>query len=335
MTATTDTKKVVELLAAEPMPEEQSQFQLVARRFMRHKLAVFSLFMIVGIFLVAIFVEQITPIGASDIEVDNPFASPFTTSEATGLKHWLGTDQLGRDYFARILYAARVSLTVAVTCTLSSALIGIVFGAVAGYYGGVIDALLSRFLEFLLTIPQLPLLLIVSSILLQTPDILPIPQVVIRFMGSIMLIPDNQALQAVVIIVVLVAFGWLGVAQLMRGMVLSLREQQFVEASRAMGANDIYIIFRHMVPNSMAPIIVSASLALGGFIILEAALSFLGFGIQDPTPTWGNMLYAAQSYMFEHPWLPIIPGLPIFICSLAFNFVGDGLRDALDPRLKL
>jgi len=334
MTATANTK-VVEILGAEPMPEEQSQLQIVTRRFSRHRLAVFSLAMIVGIFLVAIFVRQLTPILPSDIEVNNPYAAPFSVSAATGLKHWLGTDQLGRDYLTRILYAARVSLTVAVTCTLASSIIGIVVGAVAGYYGGAIDALLSRFLEFLLTIPQLPLLLIVSAILLQSPDILPIPQVVIKFMGSIMLIPDSQAFQAVVIISVLVAFGWLTVAQLMRGMVLSLREQQFVEASRAMGANDAYIIFRHMVPNSMAPIIVSASLALGGFIILEAALSFLGFGIQDPTPTWGNMLYAAQSYMFEHPWLPLIPGTPIFICSLAFNFVGDGLRDALDPRLKL
>jgi peptide/nickel transport system permease protein len=121
----------------------------------------------------------------------------------------------------------------------------------------------------------------------------------------------------------------------MRGMVLALREQQFVEAAKALGASDQHIIFRHMVPNSMAPVIVAASLALGGFIVGEAALSFLGFGIQDPTPTWGNMLSAAQSYMFEHPWLPLIPGLPIFLCSLAFNFVGDGLRDALDPRLKL
>jgi peptide/nickel transport system permease protein len=334
MTTTADTK-VVELLGAEPMPEEQSQLQIVTRRFLRHKLAVFSLVLIVAIFLVAIFARQLTPILPDDIEVSNPYAQPFSVSAVTGLRHWLGTDQLGRDYFTRILYAARVSLTVSVTCTLASSLIGIVVGAVAGYYGGVVDAFLSRLLEFLLTIPTLPLLLVISSILLQSPDILPIPQIVVRFMASIMLIPDNQAFQAIVIIVVLVAFGWLAVAQLMRGMVLSLREQQFVEASRAMGANDVYIIFRHMVPNSMAPVIVSASLALGGFIVLEAALSFLGFGIQDPTPTWGNMLYTAQSYMFEHPWLPLIPGTPIFICSLAFNFVGDGLRDALDPRLKL
>jgi peptide/nickel transport system permease protein len=331
----TTTAQVAEFLAAEAMPEEQSQFQLVLRRFLRHRLAVISLIIVVGVLLVSVFARQIAPIPAAEIEVANPYAPLFSRSEATGKMHWLGTDHLGRDYFSRIVYAARISLTMAVTSTLTSALIGVIIGAISGYYGGVIDAGLSRFVEFMLTIPQIPLLLIASSILLQNPDIIPIPDVVIKTMGRIMLIPDQQALQAVLIIVVLVSLGWLGTAQLMRGMVLALREQQFVEASRAMGANDLYIIFRHMVPNAMAPIIVASSLALAGFLVAEAALSFLGFGIQDPTPTWGNMLSAAQSYMFEHPWLPLIPGFPFFICSLAFNFVGDGLRDALDPRLKL
>ena len=156
-----------------------------------------------------------------------------------------------------------------------------------------------------------------------------------RISGSIMLLDARDARQAVVIILVLAAFGWLTAARLMRGMVLSLRDQTFTEAARAMGASNARIIFSHMVPNSMAPIIVDASLALAGFIILEAALSFLGFGIQDPVPTWGNMLSATQSYMFDRPWLPLLPGFPIFICALAFNFIGDGLRDALDPRLKL
>ena len=335
MTAAAPTQKVIEILPAEPMPEEQSQFQLVLHRFRKHKLAVICLFLIIAIFTISLFAQQIANYEPDDIDVGGAFTKPMQTSPSTGAIHYLGTDNLGRDYYSRIIYAGRISLTVAVTATLTSVIIGIIVGAVAGYYGGLIDAFLMRFVEFLLTIPELPLLLILSSILLQSPEILPIPQFMIDFMGYIMLIPPNQALQAVVIIVVLVAFGWLGVAQLMRGMVLSLRDQQFVEASRALGANDIYIIFRHMVPNAMAPIIVTASLALGGFIVSEAALSFLGFGIQDPTPTWGNMLAAAQSYMSQEPWLPIIPGTPIFLCSLAFNFVGDGLRDALDPRLKM
>ncbi len=332
---TTTTAKVADILPAEAMPEEQSQLQIVVRRFRRHRLAVVSLCLIVFIFTVSIFAKQIAPVLPETIEVGNSFAEPFSQSETTGLKHWLGTDQIGRDYYSRLVYAARISLTVSVTATLSSLIIGVVVGAASGYYGGALDSVLMRFVEFLLTIPALPLLLIVSSILLQNPEALPLPTVIIKFMGGIMLIPDQQARQAVLIILVLTAFGWLTTAQLMRGMVLSLREQQFVEAARAMGAHDIYIIFRHMVPNAMAPIIVEASLALGGYIVYEAALSFLGFGIQDPTPTWGNMLAATQAYMFEHPWLPLIPGTPIFICSLSFNFVGDGLRDALDPRLKL
>jgi len=139
----------------------------------------------------------------------------------------------------------------------------------------------------------------------------------------------------ILIIMVLAGLGWLGAAQLMRGMVLSLRNQTFVEAARALGASNSRIIFRHMIPNAMAPLIVEASLAMAGYVVAEAALSFLGFGIQDPIPTWGNMLSASQTYMFDRPWLPLVPGLPIFLCSLCFNYIGDGLRDALDPRLKL
>ena len=150
-----------------------------------------------------------------------------------------------------------------------------------------------------------------------------------------MIIQPRDAVQVILVIAVLVAFGWLGDSRLMRGVVLSVKEQTFTEASRALGATDMHIILRHMIPNALAPMIVSASLGLAGFIIFEAALSFLGLGIQDPTPTWGNMLAAAQSWMFQYPWLPLIAGVPIFLCSLTFNFIGDGLRDALDPRLKL
>jgi peptide/nickel transport system permease protein len=198
-----------------------------------------------------------------------------------------------------------------------------------------VDNVLMRFVEFMLTIPTLPLLLILSSMLLRNENLIPIPEPVLRIGGNIMLLDARDARQAIIIIIVLAAFGWLTAARLMRGMVLSLRDQTFTEAAKAMGASNARIIFSHMVPNSMAPIIVDASLALAGFIILEAALSFLGFGIQDPVPTWGNMLSATQSYMFDRPWLPLLPGFPIFICALAFNFIGDGLRDALDPRLKL
>ena len=192
-----------------------------------------------------------------------------------------------------------------------------------------------RTVEFLLTIPLLPLLLILSSIMIQQQDAIPIPDFFKNFVAWLLIIQPRDAAQVILVIGVLVAFGWLGNSRLMRGMVLSVKEQTFTEASRALGASDMHIILRHMIPNALAPMIVSASLGLSGFIILEAALSFLGLGIQDPTPTWGNMLSAAQSWMFQYPWLPLIAGIPIFLCSLTFNFVGDGLRDALDPRLKL
>ncbi|MGQ0600137.1 MAG: ABC transporter permease, partial [Anaerolineales bacterium] len=248
--------------------------------------------------------------------------------------HWLGTDHLGRDYFSRIVYGARVSLTVAFCVVIGSTVIGTLFGAIAGFYGGWIDEIAMRIVEFFLTIPELPLLLIISSILIQSPDVIPVPPAVTQIVANMLYIAPREALQVIVVILVLTGFGWLGVARLMRGMVLSIKNQEYVDAARALGVSDIRIITRHLIPNAFAPIIVTASLALAGAVITEAVLSFLGLGIQDPTPAWGNMLAFAQQYMFQYPWLPLIPGLPIFICALAFNFVGDGLRDALDPRLK-
>ena len=211
---------------------------------------------------------------------------------------------------------------------------GVVIGAVSGFFGGWLDNILMRFVEFMLTIPLLPLLLIISSMLLRNEQLIPIPEPVLRFMGDLLLLTPRDARNAVLIILILAGLSWLTAAQLMRGMVLSLREQTFVEASRSLGASNYRIITRDMIPNAMAPIIVDASLGLANFIILEAALAFLGFGIQDPIPTWGNMLSNTQEFMLDRPWLPLVPGLPIFLCSLAFNYIGDGLRDALDPRLK-
>lgn len=314
--------------------KEETPTQVVFNRFRRHKLAMISLGVVVFIFLTSVFVKYIAPFKPDDLFVGHYFL-PFGAKDVdTGLIHWLGTDHIGRDYFSRLLYAGRISLTVALVSVFISELIGIVVGAYAGYYGGFVDNVLMRFVEFLITVPALPLLLIISSMLLQNPDLIPIPEAILWFMGKLMLLRPNEARQAVLIILVLAGLGWMVAAQLMRGMVLSLREQTFVEASRAMGASDIHIIFRHMIPNAMAPIIVDASLGMAGYVVAEAALSFLGFGIQDPIPTWGNMLSATQQFMFDKPYLPLIPGLPIFLCSLSFNFVGDGLRDALDPRLK-
>jgi peptide/nickel transport system permease protein len=180
----------------------------------------------------------------------------------------------------------------------------------------------------------LPILLIISAILLKRDVVLPLPGFLNKLLSALLLAPEREAQKVVVLVLILVIFGWLGAYRLMRGMALTLSKQDFVEALRAAGASDARIIFRHIIPNGLAPILVNASLALGGVIVLESALSFLGLGVQDPTPTWGNMLDFARQYMFKHPWLPLVPGIPLVIVSMGFNFIGDGLRDALDPRLK-
>lgn len=326
----------VAALTAEPvMPKEESPVRIVLKRFRRHRLAMIALGIVSVILLSSILVKYLAPYKPDELVVGNYFLSFGSVDKATGRVHYLGTDNIGRDYFSRILYAGRISLSVALFSVLISELIGITLGAYAGFYRGFLDTLLMRFVEFLLTIPFLPLLLIISSMLMRNPDLIPIPKPVLIIAGKIMLLGPNDARQALLIIMVLAGLGWMQAAQLMRGMVLSLRESTFVEASRSLGASNARIIFRHMIPNAMAPIIVDATLALAGYVIAEAALSFLGFGIQDPIPTWGNMLAATQQFMFDKPWLPLVPGIPIFLCSLCFNFVGDGLRDALDPRLKL
>lgn len=325
-----------QLLSADAITTpEESPIRVIFRRFRRHKLAMISSAVMISFFLISFFARTISPFTPEELTVGNYFLSFGSVEEETGRVHYFGTDHIGRDYFSRIIYAGRISLTVAVIAVIISSSIGVAVGAFSGYYGGTIDSLLMRFVDFMLTIPFLPLLLILSSMLLRNENLIPIPDPVLRISGSIMLLSPRDARQAVIIIIVLAATGWLASARLMRGMVLSLRDQTFTEAAKAMGASNTRIILSHMIPNSMAPIIVEATLALAGYIILEAALSFLGFGIQDPVPTWGNMLSATQAYMFERPWLPLIPGFPIFLCALAFNFIGDGLRDALDPRLKL
>ena len=315
--------------------EERSPFQVVMMRFIKHRLAMVSMAVMIVIFIVTILAPYITTFKVDELNVSDYFLPFGAVDEPTGRIHYFGTDNIGRDYFSRLLYAGRISLSVALLSVLISETIGILVGAVSGFYGGWVDSVLMRFVEFMLTIPTLPLLLIISSMLLRNENLIPIPDVVLSAVGKVMLLGPKDARSAILIVIVLAGFGWLSSAQLMRGTVLSLREQTFVEASRSLGATDVWIIFKHMIPNAMAPIIVDASLGLAGFVVAEAALAFLGFGIQDPIPTWGNMLSATQTYMFDKPWLPLVPGLPIFICSLCFNYIGDGLRDALDPRLKL
>jgi peptide/nickel transport system permease protein len=305
---------VAELQAETLLSEKpETWLKIIWRRFRRHKLAIAGMAVIIFLVLVSILANVISPYHPiRDQDLRNRNAGPST-------EHLMGTDVLGRDVFSRLLFAGRISLFVAFTVVLISETIGAIIGAISGFYGGWVDAVLQRFTEFLITLPTLPLLLAFSAIL--------------RGMSIPWLPPEWST--AVIVILVLTIFGWTGACRLVRGMVLSLREREFIEASRALGMGDFRIIVRHMLPNSLPPLIVNATLRLGGVIIAESTLSFLGLGIALPIPTWGNMLSEYRRDMWMYPMKVLFPGLAIFMASLSFNYVGDGLRDALDPRLKM
>jgi peptide/nickel transport system permease protein len=311
-----------EALQLEPTTTQKpvSQWMLVWRRLRKHKLAMAGLAVFAGVVLLSLLASVIAPYSYEEINLTNSYAGLFAPGEEGMAPHILGTDKLGRDIFSRLLYAGRISLGVALVVTLLTMFLGTLIGAAAGAFGGITDTVLMRFADVMLTLPFLPMVLVLSSSLRQYAALQ-------DFLGS--------SMSVFIIVFVLLIFGWMTNARLVRGSVLSLREQDFIAASRALGAGNRRIILRHLVPNSLAPIIVSATLGFGTVIIAESALSFLGFGIMPPVPTWGNMLNEARNsplaYLFTQA---LSPGLCIFFTVLAVNFVGDGLRDALDPRLK-
>ncbi|NJL05505.1 MAG: ABC transporter permease [Chloroflexaceae bacterium] len=316
--------------------QAESQWATVLRRFMRHRMAMISAVVLVMIFTASFLAPFITPFGRDTIDLNNRFVLPFTPNSETGQMHWLGTDHLGRDYFTRLLYAGRISLTVALVSTLFATIIGLVLGVLAGYFGGWVDMLITRTLEFVATFPLFIILLILVTVLLENENLIPIPGFILSFVMWITAVTREREAQVIVLVTVVIALlFWTGTARLMRGMVLSVREQPYIESSRALGGSHTRVMTRHIFPNAFPPIIVDFTLGLNGILVLESSLSFLGFGIQDPIPTWGNMLAFAQSYMFQHPWMTVVAGLPILFTSLAINYMGDGLRDALDPRMKL
>lgn len=327
MAATSTTVPVEDVTRA---PSE-SQWQIVIRRFRKHKIAVASLILLVIILIISALAPVIAPFPRDAPNLQTRFVTPFTV-DSQGNFRLFGTDHLGRDFYTRLLYASRVSLGTALVATLISSTIGIVLGMLAGYFGGWTDTLISRTLEVVATFPTLLLLLIMSSILVQNINSIPMPDFVVTAMAWFFAVTEREARIIFAVIMVLALFGWTGTARLMRGMVLSVRENVYIESSRALGASNTRILGKHVFPNALPPMIVDFTLTVNALLVTESALSFLGFGIQDPTPTWGNMLAFAQSYMFQHPWMPIIPSLPILICSIAINYIGDGLRDALDPR---
>jgi peptide/nickel transport system permease protein len=276
----------------------RTPWQISVARFRRSKLAMLGLLLIVVMTLVAVFADAIAPYGENEIDLFNITAKPSS-------EHWLGTDELGRDELSRLMFGARVSLLVGVGTALLSTAIGIVVGSLAGYYGGWIDSALMRFVDVILAFPAIFLLLIFFSI--QGSSVL----TVMLFLGL---------------------FSWMWLARVIRGEFLSLKERDFIEAARSIGVPDGRLMWRHLLPNVGAAIIVSATLSVAYAMLAEATLSFLGFGVPAGTPTWGNMLNAARPNYIQVPILAIAPGLTLTIAVLAINFVGDGLRDALDPR---
>ncbi len=294
-----------------------------------------SLLVLGVIFTASILAKQISPFERDYLNVESAakFLPPFSTSPETGAMHWLGTNQIGQDLFTRLVYAARISLTTAILATTFSTLVGTILGTLGGYFRGIVDSVIQRVIDFFSNLPTLPILLILTAVLVTDPRLIPIPTFLIKFLQAIMLFDQEREARVVAaLILILTLLGWTGVARLMRGQVLQVRERDFVEGARALGANSLAIITRHIVPNAFPPVIVAFTLGLASSLTAETSLSFLGIGIQNPIPTWGNMLAFTQSYMFERPYLPLIPAFPMFLCSVAFNFIGDGLRDALDPR---
>jgi peptide/nickel transport system permease protein len=287
------------------LAKPESLRRLILRRFLRHRLAVFGLIMLVLLTLLSI-AAPLYPFDPEDINLRAKLEPPSAS-------HWMGTDDLGRDLMARILYGGRVSMAVGILSTGVALIIGTIVGAIAGFQGGWLDNWLMRLTDLFLSFPSLFVLILLSAMIRDTP--------LAAFRGGL-----------VTIVLVIAVLSWMVTARLVRATFLSLREQEYVEASRALGTPAIQIVLRHILPNAIGPIVVQAALLMAYAILTESGLSYLGFGIQPPTPTWGNMLNDAQTYMTRYPWVAVFPGLMIFITVLSVNFVGDGLRDAFDPR---
>lgn len=285
---------------AEQKTVHRSEWQRARQRFWANRLAVIGLLFIIFLVFIAVFADVLAPY--------DPIKNfPGRTREAPSLAHPFGFDDTGRDILSRMLYGTRVELLVALLASAVAVVIGVAVGAISGYFGGWADTILSRIVDTLMAFPIIALLIVLASVV--GPSI-----------------PTT--------IFVLGATTWARYARVVRGDVLSLKKQEFIIAAQACGANSLRIIWRHILPNVLGPVIVLASLGVGIIIILESALSFLGLGVQPPDPSWGRTLSDGRAYLRNAPHISIFPGLLIVATVLAFNFLGDGLRDALDPRQK-
>ncbi|MBI3581672.1 MAG: ABC transporter permease [Nitrospinae bacterium] len=272
---------------------------IVARRMLKNPFALWGGAVVVLLFLVAALAHFISPYDPSAVDTGIILRPP-------GAGHWLGTDELGRDVLSRMIYGARISLMVGFVSIGIATVIGVIIGAVSGYYGGMTDEIMMRFVDVMLTFPVFFLILAVIAIL--EPNI-------------------------VNVMIVIGLTGWMGVARLVRAEFLSIKERDFVVAVRSIGQRDALIIFKHILPNAMAPVLVSATLGVAGAILTESALSFLGIGVQPPTPSWGSILTEGKNYIEFAWWLSLFPGLAILFTVLGYNLLGEALRDALDARI--
>ena len=289
--------------------EQQTMGQLIWHSYRRHKPAMIGTVIILIFALAAIFASYISPWDPKKTNLDAMLQPPSA-------EHIMGTDELGRDLLTRILYGGRVSLSIGVMAMALAVVVGAVVGGVAGFYGGWVDNVLMRFTDMMLAFPSLFILIILSLALRDIP---------------IEALRGTAFASVFSIVLVIAVLAWMRVARLVRASFLSLKEKEFIEAARSSGVPNWRIMVRHLLPNAMSPIIVAATFRVATSIITESGLSYLGFGVQPPTPTWGNMLKNAQDQMTRAPWTAIFPGLMIFIAVIAINFIGDGLRDALDP----
>ncbi|WP_163970925.1 oligopeptide ABC transporter permease [Oceanobacillus halotolerans] len=292
-----------EMEPREEQKKSKSPFQLALRRFMKNKLAVISVFVLLTITTTCALAPLFT-------DLDPERTNLLLIEQGPSDEHILGTNGQGQDNFARLLYGGRISLIVGFSAMFFTLAIGVILGSISGYYGGKIDGVIMRAADIMLMLPFLVLALTIIAII--------------------------EELTIPLFITIIALTSWPNLTRIIRGTYLSLREQEFVLGARAIGASDIRIIFRHFIPNAIGPIIVNATLMMATYIIIEAGLSFIGFGIPQPTPSWGNMISEAMNVRIlrEHPeaWVP--PGLAIFITVLSINFIGDGLRDAFDPKSK-
>ncbi|MEO5678402.1 MAG: ABC transporter permease [Acidimicrobiales bacterium] len=292
-----------ELVESEGGAPARSQARLFLRRFVHHKAAVLAAFVLTLLFASALFAPLVAP---EKLDASITAESILNQNKPPSSAHLFGTDEIGRDQLTRILFAGRVSLTLGLSVALLSTLIGTVIGAVAGYYGGAVDQLLMRFTDLWLVIPSIVVLALAQK----------------RFGG-----------RPVTIIIILSFLFWQSIARIVRGLFLSLKEKEYVEAARASGASSLRVMARHMLPNIVGPILVNATLVVGTAIVTESTLSFLSFGIQPPDVSWGTMLFDAKSAVGNaNAYLIYFPGLALLLTVLSVNFLGDGLRDAFDPQ---